>query len=252
MPSRLVLALLVALACASVPNYDRNSGGVRNLGYFFNRNVPYETEERRHGRSAQTTGSWSPIRVDIRNVALGSLNSTMLTYLTGQLLPGVLNVLADSLRVVPVSGPLLHARFCSMAFTEANTCRQEGANTCGLNDDGSSYAVPDALLGSLTTCASCLTDGSCSGCQTTAAGAGVTDRDVVIFVRAVEAAACGGGNAPGADSTLAFAATCQRDQNDRPIFGCVRGARHAPPRTCTGKARPHHMMCAAARHLHTA
>ena len=57
------------------------------------------------------------------------------------------------------------------------------------------------------------------------AGAGATNTDFVLFVSAVETANCAG-------MTVAYATACQRDQNDRPIFGSANFC----PSSCVERA----------------
>ena len=52
----------------SQPNLDRTTGGVRNLGYLFNRAVPYAPSAAARGRRT-TESTWAPLRLDVRHVA---------------------------------------------------------------------------------------------------------------------------------------------------------------------------------------
>jgi hypothetical protein len=47
-----------------------------------------------------------------------------------------------------------------------------------------------------------------------AAGTGIADTDMAVYVFAVSTSKCTGG-------TMAYAATCQRDQYDRPVLGAI-------------------------------
>jgi hypothetical protein len=198
---------------------EQRSGGVDDSGYFFS---PQQyASEMAPGRRRLQSLSYSPIRVEIRYVDTSALTSSLQTFLTGTLVPWAKAWIESALRVVPVSGSLRAARTCSASFS-SGTCHSEGTTTCGTNGDQSSYSIPSDLLDSLTYCSSCTVSGSCSGCTTSPQGAGATSADYVLFVSAVTTASCSGG-------TLAYAGTCQRDQYDRPIFGCD------PPST----PRPH-------------
>ena len=221
----LVLALAASVVAHPTPHCahditSRTTGGVRNSGYTFNRAVPYAgvggaREVAEHGRKL-VGSTFSPIRIqlDYSAGATSALSSTLDTFLKDTLLPAAVAWIEHSLSVVPVTGTLKHARFCSSTYTTSNTCAQEGATpTCGVTSSGASYSVPTSLLDSLRTCTTCYTDPStpCDGCSTAPAGAGA-DADFVLFVSAVETSSCAGG-------TLAYASACHRDQNDRPIFG---------------------------------
>ena len=210
--SAVAAALLAAVAQASTPR-GRTTGGVRNTGYSFNRDVPYSEDAR--GRRMSST-SWAPLRITVNYVGIDALDSAKTTFFQDQLIPAVLDYLSKALMVVPVTGALLHARPCASTFTAADTCGQAAAApTCGLTDAGGDYTVPDSLLGALRVCTNCYanpTQNPCTGCSETSAGAGAANADFVIFLSAVQTSSCSGG-------TLAYASACHRDQNDRPIFG---------------------------------
>ena len=200
--------------CSHDKSARHTTGGVRGLGYSFNRAVPY-AEGNHHARRTQTT-TWEPIRIqlDYSAGATNGLSSELQTFLRDSLVPGAVQWIQNALSVVPVTGALKHARFCGSSFT-SGTCAAEGAiPTCGLTSAGSDYQVPAAFLDELTACQTCYADTSipCEGCSTSQAGAGATGTDFVLFVSAVGTSSCSGG-------TLAYASTCQRDQQDRPIFG---------------------------------
>lgn len=194
---------------------QQHEGGERNIGYFFNRQVRYADEGMQHGRSLQTTATWADLRIHIQYVSTTGAGA-LETWLKETLIPAAVTYIKGALQVVPVSGTLKAARTCSSRFATANKCATEGAlPTCGIEADGTTkHTIESTLLDSLETCDQCYTDGTpCTGCSTVAAGAGVT-ADFILFVSSVNTAACGGG-------TLAYASTCQRDQNDRPIVGYV-------------------------------
>ena len=209
--SAVAAALLAAVAQASTP-VGRTTGGVRNTGYSFNRDVPYSQDA--HGRRLTST-SWAPLRITVNYVAINALDAAKTTFFRDQLIPGVLDYLSKALMVVPVTGTLLHSRPCQSTYAAANVCGQAAAApTCGLTDAGGDYTIPDSLLGALRVCTTCFpnpTQNPCTGCSETPAGAGA-DADFVMFLSAVQTSSCTG-------SSLAYAATCHRDQNDRPIFG---------------------------------
>ena len=194
----------------------RTTGGLDNTGYTFNRAVPY-FDHSHHGRRLPSS-SWQPIRIslDYSAGATTGQSQQLQTFLTDTLLPDAVAWIRSALSVVPVAGVLRHARFCGEVFSDG-TCASEGsAPTCGVSSSGADYTVPTSLLDSLQTC-TCPNSAGCTAspeCSTAAAGAGVADSDFVLFVSMVSTASCSG-------STLAYAATCHRDQNDRPIFGYV-------------------------------
>jgi len=148
-------------------------------------------------------------------VSTSALTTAQATFLTDKLLPAAESWIESALNVDPVSSSLKIGRSCTSSFG-TGTCAAASAPTCGINADGTSYTVPDDALNSLEVCSSCYTNGECSGCSTLAAGAGYTSTDFVLYTSAVQTSSCGDGVSAG---TLAYAATCQRDQNDRPIAG---------------------------------
>ena len=134
------------------------------------------------------------------------------SFLRDTLLPAALSWIEQSLLVTPVAGWLRYGRWCSSRWGDG-TCAAEGSlPTCGHNPNGGDYTVPADLLDSLLVCTTCYTNGECDGCANATAGSGVA-ADFVVFVSAVHTSDCADG------STLAYASTCQRDQNDRPVFG---------------------------------
>ena len=70
----LLVSCLLQLTYASQPK-GRTTGGVRNTGYFFNRNVPYSVKTDQHGRRAQTAVEWAPVRMEVRYTGIGALTA---------------------------------------------------------------------------------------------------------------------------------------------------------------------------------
>eukprot|EP00325_Prymnesiales_sp_UTEX-LB-985_P030836 CAMPEP_0174730688 /NCGR_PEP_ID=MMETSP1094-20130205/56100_1 /TAXON_ID=156173 /ORGANISM="Chrysochromulina brevifilum, Strain UTEX LB 985" /LENGTH=310 /DNA_ID=CAMNT_0015932975 /DNA_START=48 /DNA_END=977 /DNA_ORIENTATION=+ len=185
----------------------QNSGGVRDLGYFFS---PQNYDEVTHGRRTSATAK-SSIRINLQYVDTSELTTAKDDFLRNTLLPAAVSWIDGSLSVVPVAGNLLFEPFCSSTFP--TKCAAATNPTCG------SYTVPDSMLAAIETCTSCTTSGVCSGCTTSAAGTGLASTDFVLFVSAVTTSSCGTVTSSGYSGILAYAATCQRDQYDRPIMG---------------------------------
>jgi hypothetical protein len=135
---------------------SRTSGGVRNLGYSFNRAVPYSAETTEDGGRRLTSAStFQPIRITIDySAAATSAAGANENWLQQTLVPSALAWIQSSLSVVPVSGALRHSRTCASTFS-SGTCATEGATTCGLTSSGSDYTVPAAYLDSLQVCSTC-------------------------------------------------------------------------------------------------
>ena len=199
-------------SCAHDEEPGHTSGGVRDTGYFFNRRVPY-ADAPAHGRALQSS-SFDAIRIHLHYVpgATAALTTVQDDFLRNTLMPAALSWITQSLAVVPVSGMLKYERWCGSSFSSGQ-CASLGSSSCGIVSDGSAYSVPDSFLGSLTTCSTCYTNGQCTDCTTHPDGAGLA-ADYVLFVSAVNTGTCSG-------ATVAYASACQRDQNDRPIFGQV-------------------------------
>ena len=172
---------------------------------------PQQYPERR-GRGLQAS-SYAPIRVLVRYGDFdASVTAAQRTYLQNTLVPAAIDWVQRALSVIPVAGQLRAARSCASRYS-SGTCASAGTATCGATSAGGSRPIDAEMLDSLRVCTTCYTNGQCTGCSTLPAGAGVA-ADFVLFVSAVYAGSCTVGG-----STSAYASTCQRDQNDRPIFG---------------------------------
>ena len=191
----------------------RTSGGVRDLGYTFNRNVPYGSTPVKGRRMSASMGGWSNIRIQLEYVSTSALTPTLESFLKDTLMPSAMSWIEGALLVQPVTGALKHSRNCSSAFS-FGVCAEESPARCGVAADTSDHEVQPSFLDELQVCTTCYTDGTCDAgsCSTSPAGAGVSSTDFYLFVSSVTTPDCSGG-------TLAYAATCERDQNDRPIFG---------------------------------
>jgi hypothetical protein len=199
---------------------SRAHGGVRDLGYFYNRRVPYEAHN--HARRLQSA-SWQPIRVHVEYGSLSALSSAQRTHLQSTLMPSAVAWVESALSVIPVSGMLQYGRSCDSVWPSNGVCRSSAStqsDTCGracsllilrplggplagcwlyansrrssrgrriarlataVASDGSERPVPAAFLRRLSVCSS----GPDSGCSTLPGGPGVS-ADFVLFVGAVE------------------------------------------------------------------
>ena len=154
---------------------------------------------------------WEPLRVQVNVTSVVALNPALRTFLLDELLPAAIEWISSALAVRPIAEALRAARTCGSALTLCSSkCYSEGEiPTCGLDDAGEAAPIPPELLRNLTTCTSCA-----GGCIAQPAGSGAAPgAGFVLFVSAVNSSRCNSG------TTLAYAATCQRDQFDRPIFG---------------------------------
>jgi hypothetical protein len=122
--------------------------------------------------------------------------------------------------VEPVQDALFLARECQTISFEgewAGECREEALVT----SCGTQAAIPDDHLDQLT-----LIDGLGSS-VVLPKGTGILNSDLVLYVTASD-----GFGVCGASEVLAYADSCQRDQNDRPVrSGCEDDAQ---PWCCCG------------------
>ena len=204
-----VLLMFVRLAQAHESDDDLREAA----GQYVHAAQPYASSGSSGSRRALSSGSFAPIRIEVRTGAVSGLSDADRTFLMNTLVPASVSWLQTALQVNPVAGVLRANRNCQIIYENAQVCKTEASlPTCGVADaSGGALSIPTDLLNELRLCDSCLVSGTCSGCTTSPAGAGVA-ADFVLFVSAVATASCSGG-------TLAYAGTCVRDQFDRPVFG---------------------------------
>ena len=192
--------------------HQRTSGGIRDTGYFRSPQLYSDAQFTSHGRRTSAT-SFSRMRLKIvYTETLAGLTTAQKTFFQDKLIPDAKAWIENAFSVVPISGPLLVDRFCSSSWsTVPPTCASVSPSTCGLNVDGTYYTIPDSMLAAKRTCGGSPT----TGCTDHPAGAGAADTDFLLYVAAVQTSSCGSGDA----GTLAYASTCERDQNDRPVLG---------------------------------
>ena len=191
--------------------HQRTSGGIRDLGYFRSPQVYADAQFTSHGRRTSAT-SFSRMRLNIEYTSTSALTTEKETFFRDKLIPDAKAWIENAFSVVPISGPLLVDRFCSSSFSSGMCASVSGIHpTCGLNADGTYYTIPDSMLAAKRTCGGSPT----TGCTDHPAGAGAADTDFLLYVAAVQTSSCGTGDA----GTLAYASTCERDQNDRPVLG---------------------------------
>ena len=187
----------------------------------------YTTLERGRSLSHEITAtnlpksSWQDLRIYPNQVGMfSSTQHTLLFDTATGLIPAALSWISGALKVNPMTSPLLIPRDACQANWPGGVCAIPATNTyCGSSTDTARVSVPDAYLHGLRHCSTCYNNpgqsdcgGSASTCTNVAAGAGIAGTDYVLHVTAVESTGCLGG-------ALAYATTCARDQNDRPIMG---------------------------------
>ena len=192
--------------------------------------------ERRRRLQAAPASSFEPIR--IQTVFLGEardgsgavVTNTIRDYLRDHIVAAAVENWQAMLNVVRVSGRLYAARSCKASYTSAPLTGECGEYKtaddyfCGYDGSAlnSDMAIPigDYAGAQEYFTGACTSTTSTAGCTTATlpARTGVADADFVLFVTAVQTSNC---PAQGAAGTLAYASTCQRDQNDRPTWGRV-------------------------------
>ena len=202
------------------------SGGVRNSGYFFS---PQQYAEGERGRRAQTA-PWKKMRITVEYSTTSALSSEQDTFLRNKLVPTAVAWIEKALSVVPLAAPLLVAPFCQSSWPSCGVCYSHGAQTCGLNADGSRRDIPSSILAGGQTCNSCFTDGSTADCTASPAGPGVAGSDFHLFVAAVQTSSCGSAGS----GTVAYAGTCVCTEGPQNIT-----TSHSRPPRRPGPSRGH-------------
>ena len=160
---------------------------------------------------------YCPIRVtwELFDVtAGGALPQASIDFLRDVIMPAAVQRLDAMYLVKPLATNLALSRQCDGRCTSGAyqmQCREYSTPaTCSLGDGATPVTIPATYFGEQV-------QGCSVGTQVTLpAAAGVANSDFHIFVRAEDTANCASG------STLAYAGTCQRDeQSDRPTVGVV-------------------------------
>ncbi|OQR91741.1 leishmanolysin-like peptidase [Achlya hypogyna] len=157
------------------------------------------------GADSATKSSFQPLRLAtyFDNVTIGALSSANQIFLTQYLVPAAVAYWQRALSVVPVVGGLLATHTCTATSVTA-TCLAVTANQLCVD-----MPIPDAHFAPIMVCPP---GGSCSVVSPN--NTPINNADMLLYVRAATTTNC-------ATNVLAYAATCQRDQFDRPIFGMI-------------------------------
>lgn len=170
---------------------------------------PFELNETRR---LEKTSAYRGLRIkyyfDHENIHLSESQREMLIT---RLLPEAAKLWKSYLSVIPVEGNLFAQRFCTGIYqTSPPTCAQVYKDQTCLH-----VRIPDEHFAPIRECKTCPSANQCQGGDCTEYdGSGVADTDYLLYVQAHDTAYCG-------PNVLAYAAACQRDQHDRPIFGNV-------------------------------
>ena len=157
--------------------------------------------------------AFAPMRIKLvyDDARMATLSNTQKDFLQTKLLPEAVDTWQAALSVVPVEGNLYAQRQCLEWYnTPGQTCKTVAENQMCFE-----APIPDEHFGQQRVCSTCTNANDCQGdpCTVTE-GTGVANADFVLYVHADMTPLCVG-------SVLAYAASCQRDQHDRPTFGMV-------------------------------
>jgi leishmanolysin-like peptidase len=164
---------------------------------------------------SQQDDVWAPLRIAVHYDDVwfdSSLGSTKTNFIKNKLIPSAVQWWSDSLDVIPVQGALTLERHCAQRWADDDSC----AALVGLSEDrcggtlAEDPAIPPAHFAEAQTFSMAKQSTLAS-----AAGAGITEADFVLYVTALPTARCTEGG------TLAYAGICRMDQFDRPIAGRV-------------------------------
>jgi leishmanolysin-like peptidase len=126
-----------------------------------------------------------------------------------KIIPDAIQRFQATLKVVRVQGNLFASRTCAIKWmTSPPACQ-----TVLKSEQCLEMTIPADHFSSTRICSTCLSTGCKIGsCSTLAGGQGVPNSDFVLYVRAIDSSFCSG-------AVVAYAASCQKDQHDRPTFG---------------------------------
>ena len=196
----------------------------------------------------QASQTWAPLRIfsDYR-VAEKDLSTTpSRLQLLKRMVAAAIADAGQLLRVHPATGPLKLTPDCEFRWPECPStecphlkvqgkCKRHSEAKCGPTP------IPQEHLGSVEACAECKPDGTCT-CNSTSEGEGV-HADFVLYVTVRDDVLQCSSEVENVVVTdaAAFAATCMRDQYDRPIAAflnfCPRFLREvSDPQKCDGSA----------------
>jgi hypothetical protein len=172
-------------------------------------------EERVSEQQRRRLSSRLPLRIHA-HYAFGDAPTALANSIETLLLPRAIKGWQAALSVTRTTSPLTFSRHCNLSYTDFSN---DAPDVCAAYDSPTTcggVVVPRDWLKPQRFCKTCFGDGTCSDCETYAAGAGVKDADLALLVTARDNGAC-----RSSPSTLAWAMPCQRDQNNRPVLGVV-------------------------------
>ena len=166
---------------------------------------------------------YQPIRINPYFVEENAehLTDDQQQLLYDEIVPSAIAFWESKLRVIPVASSLFVSRFCSSAFPTYDVDGSKGASVCASVQENQlciGIPIPEKHFKPIRVCTTCpgnaidCNGGSC----TTMEGSGIPSKDFNLYISAQHTDICS--NHP---SVLAYAASCQRDQYDRPTFGMV-------------------------------
>jgi hypothetical protein len=168
-----------------------------------------------HGCSLQAGTSWAPLRIVAEYGDTSGADAALVSWVKSTLVPAALARWGELLTTRPVVGPLYAPRQCASYYSGTTKCASYagGGLTCQLGYGDAPVTVgadklgPDAYYPS----------GPGGPPATMPAGTGWPGADTAVYVSVVQTSSCGSAGS----GVLAYAASCARDQLDRPIVGRI-------------------------------
>ncbi|KDO26019.1 hypothetical protein SPRG_08672 [Saprolegnia parasitica CBS 223.65] len=156
-------------------------------------------------QDAPPNSLYKPLRLQTHfdNATISQLSSASQVFLTQFLVPAAVSFWSQALHVVPVVDGLAATRTCT--GTSGAGCTSVQANQLCVD-----MPIPEAHFAPTPLC-------NASGVCSTILGetnTPIPNTDMLLYVRAATTTSC-------VSNVLAYAASCQRDQLDRPIFGMI-------------------------------
>ncbi|KAF0720032.1 Aste57867_611 [Aphanomyces stellatus] len=152
------------------------------------------------------------------NMTMGLLPGNQSLFIQEFVVPAAMKIWSNALAVVPARGNLFASAPCVLTLKGTTPPICSAISTTAASNQCVEQPIPATHFAPTRVCTTCR-DATCSGasasCSTFGVGnSGIPNADMVMYIRANTTARC-------TPNVMAYAATCQRDQNDRPTFGTI-------------------------------
>ncbi|KAF0700216.1 Aste57867_9270 [Aphanomyces stellatus] len=182
---------------------------------FDSREADDDNDRHRILTGTSSSASYAPLRfvAYYDTTTLSALPASQNSFLQQYIVPAAMNYWTKALVVVPVTSNLFAAAPCTSVWgTSPPICASMSSTPAMCVEQ----PIPTTHFAPTRVCTTC-SDNTCASdaCTTFGAGnTGVPNADMVMYIRANTTTQCKA-------NVLAYAATCQRDQYDRPTFGTI-------------------------------